>query len=211
MKKLITLFAIAGMVLALVPAAQAAPGDLITGVTATASSEGSGWQSRLAIDAVNGNGITSGELATGMHNRTAGDSWEASAPLPQWFRVDLGAVKDVGTMYVWNGFTSSTRAVRVMDIYYSTVDTAQAIPTGGASSGDWTFWGTPADLPEPAAGNPFGPTVAIDLSISARVIGFDIRNLQTGNPNNASFAELQFAEGTGGGGGSTPGSLIYGK
>jgi hypothetical protein len=155
--------------------------------------------------------MVSGELATGMHNRDGQDSWEASGGVPQWFRVEFDATYDVGTMYVWNGFTSSTRAVRVMDIYYSTVDTAQAIPTGGASSGDWTFWGTPADLPEPAATNPFGPTDAIDLSISARVIGFYITALQTSNGNNANIAELQFAEGTGGGGGSTPGTLIYGK
>ena len=66
MKKMITLLAVLGMVLALAPAAQAAPGDRISGVTATASSEGA---SRPAINAVNGTGMVSGELATGMHNQ----------------------------------------------------------------------------------------------------------------------------------------------
>jgi len=196
MKKMITLFAVAGMGLALAPAAQAGPGDRITGVTATASSENTA-SARLAIDAVNGAGMTSGELATGMHNQTYGDGWEATVSVPQWFRVDLGATYDVGTMYVWNGEPGvPDRGVRLADIYYSTVDTADPIPTGSASSGDWTLLTDEQAFAINPGTNPYGPTDAIALNINARVIGFYITALQTGNPNNASFAELQFAEGT---------------
>jgi hypothetical protein len=141
MKKLITLFAIAGLVLALAPAAQAQEIIDNTGFTATESYADQG----SATVAVDGTGIVSGEGATGMHSGSDGNSalyagHDGSQMANAWFKVDLGASYDLGKMYVWNGQPGGgvwDRGSGSADMYYSTVATTDAIPTGGASSGDW--------------------------------------------------------------------------
>jgi len=105
--------------------------------------------------------------------------------------------------------------VKNVDVYYSTVP--GAVAGGGEDnwSGDWTkvLDGVVLTKLDNQPGNlNFTPTDALDLGgVTARIIAFDII-LPTWQPNgaNPSIAELQFFEGTGTGG-STPGTLIYGK
>jgi hypothetical protein len=217
MKKLITLFAIAGLVLALAPAAQAQ--TIIAGVTATAGSEyDPGWGPdyvRSATKAVDGTGILSGEGATGLHtgNDTA-TGWFNGGSATDWFKVDLGASYNVGKMYVWNGECGNgtwDRGVNPADIYYSTVATTDPIPTGGASSGDWILiTAAQAFNQKPLDTANYGPTDTFDLDVTARAIGLYCSQGFAGNAG-CSFAELQFEEGSGGGPVATPGTLIYGK
>ena len=93
MKKNIVLLAVAALVLALAPTAQAA---LITGTSATASGENIG---RVAANAVNGSGLT-GSLGTGSHDGNPGNSWEgpAGTNTTGWLSIDLGASYDVDDM-----------------------------------------------------------------------------------------------------------------
>jgi hypothetical protein len=211
MKKLITLFAIAGMVLALAPAAQAQEIIDPSGFTATARYESTG----SAAAAVNGSGIVSGAGAEGIHvgnnsntawldNTWADPEYEFSTT---WFRVNLGATYAVGKMYVWNGQpTVWDRGSGYADIYYSTDETTtDAIPTGGASSGDWILI-TAAQALNPKANSTadYGPTDALDLSVTAQAIG-----LYLTQDDGAAHPSGLWGPGTGGNGGNSLSELQF--
>ena len=189
MKKSITLLAVLGLVLALAPAAHAQTIITLVGTNSTAVDEqGAG---RDATNVTNGSGMT-GEGATGLH--TADDpneGWEgADNNMPKWFRVDLGATYAVGTMYVWNGeSTVHDRGAETVDIYYSTVASADASNFG---SGDWTLWNGGGTTFALKADNQLDylPTDAFELNVTARIIAFNITAFWTQGP--VSINELQF-------------------
>jgi len=133
-----------------------------------------------------------GEGATGLHKGTLSltglHGWY-TAEANNWLKVDLGATVAVGKMYVWNGQeVIPERGVESADIYYSTVETTDAIPTGGASSGDWILITAGQAFNEiPVGTADFLPSDAFDLDVSARSIG-----LYLSGAGGISLSELQF-------------------
>jgi len=202
MKKMITLFAIAGMVLALAPAAQAAPGEIISGVTATASSE---FPNRLAADAVNGDGMVSGSGAGGTHNGTGSydDGWQGTQPTIAWLKVDLGVTGIVGKMYVWNGQSNlPDRGAKTVDIYYATTDPGNNTHLSGTAfnTTGWTLWdgGATAFAQHPNTAT-YLPSDTITLNLpNVRYIALNITASHEASSTraNVSINELQFEEGT---------------
>ncbi len=193
MKKMMTLLAVVGMVFALAPAAQAA----IIALTGAASTAGPGTDTvnYPASRVTDASYMASGSGASGQMTGTTYGGWYSSA-ITTWFRVDLGASYDVGTMYVWNGQPGNgvwDRGVGSADIYYSTSDTAQAIPTGGATSGDWILiTAAQAFNPKANATVNYGYTDAFDLNVTgAWVIGLQCTQGFGGNGGN-SLGQLQF-------------------
>jgi hypothetical protein len=191
MRKFITLFAVLGLVLALAPAAQAGPGDIIplTGAASTAGDEDF-WE---AIRVTDDSYMVSGEGAWGVMDGSKHGGWYGSDETT-WFRVDLGQSYDVGTMYVWNGQPGPgvwDRGVGSADIYYSTDATA---PGANFSDPKWTLI-TSGQLfnMKPANTANYGPTDAFALNVTARVIGLEVTQGFGGNSGN-SFAQLQFSE-----------------
>jgi len=198
MKKMITLLAVLGMVLALPPAA---PAELIAGVTATARSEfdiNSGWN-RLAVSAVNGFGMVSSEGATGLHTDDAenvGYGWSVSQAgnIAHWFKVDLGATYEVGKMYVWNGFGGGWVGIKTADIWYATTDPGNNTANDEVDfvTTGWTSLTTgQAFQQQTDPGEDFGPTEFIDLNVTARYIVLNISEAH-GGINHTSIGELQF-------------------
>ena len=203
MKKLITLLAVLGFVLALAPAAQAA---IIAGDTSTAKNEAG---TRYAANISNDLGLT-GSGATGTFTTPWGNGWQGEGGFPNWARVDLGATYTVDTMYVWNYHEQAAgRGMRDTKIYYSTVETADA---SNFASGDWTLFGAKTMTTGwTGTAGPYTPTDAIALGgFTAQIIGIEILN-SVSDGNNVGIGKLQFDGVLGGGGGATPGTLIYGK
>ncbi|QNN21958.1 PEP-CTERM sorting domain-containing protein [Planctomycetales bacterium ZRK34] len=90
-----------------------------TGITAIASSE---WTNttphRLAIQAVNGAGLSGSEYTTSTHSGTPENVWLSGygTIADQWIRVDLGDVYDLDAVKIWNdGLTN--RQITQADIY----------------------------------------------------------------------------------------------
>jgi hypothetical protein len=196
-KRNITLFTAFAAAAAFASSAQAATIIDSSGFTATASHTNQG----TATVAVDGTGMT-GEGATGMHSGSDGNSawfgaFDGSQIANAWFKVDLGATYDVGTMYVWNGQPGNgvwDRGSDPVDMYYSTVATTDAIPTGGASSGDWILiTGAQGLNPKADASVAYLPTDALDLNVTAQSIGLYLTQGFGGNGGN-SLSELQFFE-----------------
>ena len=188
-KMLTAVVAIAGLVLALAPAAQAA---LITGVTASAKdNEGV----RTATKAVDGSGMTGVTVAgTGMHDVTGDNMWLGQSSTnagPQWINVDLGGLYTVGDMYMWNykegGGGDGGRQVVTYNLWYSA--DASATP-GTFTDPKWTqLPGGTINATQVGAGSSYGFSDQIAINQDARVIGFEIL---TGVDNRAGIAELQF-------------------
>ncbi len=160
-------------------------------LTATSGGTDPTWADEQAV--VDGTQMT-GEGATGLHKGTLsspGNGWYTSEA-NNWFKVDLGATVAVGKMYVWNGQEEiPDRGVESADIYYSTVVTTDAIPTGGASRGDWILITAGQAFNEiPAGTADFLPSDAFDLDVSARSIG-----LYLSGSGGISLSELQFFDG----------------
>ena len=159
-------------------------------LTATSGGTYPTWADEQAV--VDGTQMT-GEGATGLHKGTLSypDGWYTSEA-NNWFKVDLGATVAVGKMYVWNGQEEiPDRGVVSADIYYSTVVTTDAIPTGGASLGDWILITDDQAFNEiPAGTADFLPSDAFDLDVSARSIGLYL----SGTNGGISLSELQFFE-----------------
>ena len=181
MKKLITLFAIAGMVLALAPAAQAA---IIAGDTSTASMNGGGGAEE---NIANEKGLT-GSGATGVVARPYSDG--ARLTIPGWARVDLGTTYTVDTMYVWNYNEDDTggRGTKDCNIYYSTVVTADA---SNFASGDWTLFGARTLAPTLSNNTPVTDTIALG-GLTARIIGIETITNHQGFSPFTGLGKLQF-------------------
>jgi hypothetical protein len=190
MKKTISILAIAGFILALAPTAQAATIIDPSTLTATAGTENG---TRVAQNAVDGSGMVS----TGIHGNADPNNtvwFNGGTPASDWFKVDLGASYTVGKMYVWNGETGGEwdRGVGSADIYYSTVVTTEAIPTGGVGSGDWKLiTAAQAFNSMPTDGSNYTATDTFNLNVTARQIGLYVTQGFGGNGGN-SLAELQF-------------------
>ena len=185
-KQIMSFLVIAGFVLALAPAAQAV---LITGVTATASSEIPG---RVAANAVNGSGLT-GSLGTGSHDGNPGNAWEglAGTNTTGWLSVDLGAIYDVDDMYFWNGGGSDPfRGVGTANIYYSTLESPD---TSDFTGGDWTLK-TPAQAFTvlPGGGPPYSVSDTIALNVTAQHIALDILSNHGNGGGVTGVNEVQF-------------------
>jgi hypothetical protein len=191
MKKTISILAIAGLILALAPAAQAA---LITGMTTTSSAyEGTRSPDQLT----DGSGM-SGDLVTpGAALHTPDDKnttmWLSSVSTANtWVKVDLGSSYTVDDMYVWNFQESSTdgaRQVLTYKVYYSTNE--------AAVGGDWGSWmwneyaGPAQSLTTNATTSPFAKNGTVDMGdVTARVIGLEFLTVDVGG--NPGLSELQF-------------------
>ena len=189
---LLTAFAAA---IALAPAAQAQTIIPQGQLTATSGGTDATWDDEAAV--VDGTQMT-GEGATGLHKGTLSvdplHGWYTSED-NNWFKVDLGATVAVGKMYVWNGQEAIyDRGVGSADIYYSTVETTDAIPTGGASLGDWILiTDDQAFNLHPDNSDDFLPTDAFDLDVTARSIGLYL-SIDAVGQGGMSLAELQFFE-----------------
>ena len=196
MRKMITLFAVLGMVLALAPAVQAQDIITLTGAASTAGSTDY-WEATRVTDS---SYMASGSGSTGLMDGSQYGGWFGSAA-DTWFRVDLGDSYEVGEMFVWNGQPGpgvAGRGVRAADIYYSTnaSATGASIPTNATSGGDWTFVGSYEFAAKAETTDDYLPTSTIDLDVTARVIGFDFSKVTGGawNQGGNSLGQLQFDE-----------------
>jgi hypothetical protein len=162
MKKLITLFAIAGLVLALAPAAQAA---IIAGDTSTCGLDGGGG---AVGNLANDDGLT-GSGATALFF----DPYFNGARLtkPGWARVDLGDTYNVNTMYLWNYNEQDpgARGTSECNIYYSTDVNADATDFTGA---EWTLFGYETLSPNVWPQEAVNDIIALG-GFTARIIGID--------------------------------------
>ena len=205
-KRHITLFTAIAAAAAFASSAQAAPGDIISSVTATARSEfnfSSGWHLQIE-EAVNGDGMVSGEGATGLHTGGVGQQhgvgWQVDQPgnIAHWIKVDFGAIYDVGNMYVWNGLRGFwDRSMKTADIYYSTTDPGNNTHVSEAAFDDtgWTLLTSGqafAQTDNPTNAD-FLPSDTIALDVTARYIVLNITEAY-GGINNVSISELQFSE-----------------
>jgi hypothetical protein len=185
-KQMMSFLAIAGLVLALAPTAQAA---IIAGDTSTAKNEPT--PGRDAANISNDNGLT-GSGATGTFTQPWVNGWQGSLlDGPNWARVDLGATYTVDTMHVWNYHEqAANRGMRDTNIYYSTVETADA---SNFASGDWTLFDAKTMTTGYTGVNgPYTPTDNIAMGgLTARVIGIEILN-SVSDPNNVGIGKLQF-------------------
>lgn len=123
----------------------AAQGELISAVTATASSTASGNAQR----AVDGTGMD----ATNTYHSNATGFWDThwisaagdSNVVNAWFKIDLGGEYFLEKILVWNGndnedpVTLPARRVGQGDVYVSDKVSPGAVPTNNASNSDWTL------------------------------------------------------------------------
>ncbi len=208
-KRNTSLFTAIAAAAAFASSAQAAPGDIISSVTATARSEfnfNSGWHHQIE-EAVNGDGMVSGEGATGLHTvgvvQNHGVGWQVAQAgnIAHWIKVDLGAIYDVGNMYVWNGLKGLwERGMKTADIYYSTTDPGNNTHVSEAAFDDtgWTLLTSGqafAQTDNPTNAD-FLPSDTIALDVKARYIVLNITEAY-GGINNVSISELQFSEASG--------------
>jgi hypothetical protein len=201
MKNTITWLAVAGLVLALAPATQAAtlidPGDL------TATANDTPRVTRPPSDVVDGTGMT-GTGITATHNTDGLDMWLGGniVAWPKWFRVDLGASYDLENMLVWNyhrvdsdSFSFSGIGVNQVDIYYSTNSAANASDFTGL---EWSLLGTAGtrtftEAPETPVAMTYNDDISL-TGVTARVIGLDIKSNHGYPADFAGLSQLQFYE-----------------
>jgi hypothetical protein len=201
MKNVISSLVIAGLVLALAPAAQA---EIIGNVTATASSYYNAGGSPFDPDpakAVNGTGMT-GQGATGTHTgNEEQDGWQASQTTSNnpWIIVDLGVAGAVELMYVWNGQSEGqwNQGIKTANIYSATTDPNSNIPNSGAAfnTTGWDLWGggDTAFAKKPGDNDAYGKTDTIELGLTnVRYIALAITETHGGLLINTSINELQF-------------------
>ena len=184
--KLTAVLAIAGLILALAPAAQAA---LILGATSTAKDEGA---TRVASNIADGTGL-SGTAFTGdwKHNNVNDDMWLGADAKPTWVTVDLGGSYTVADMYFWNyketnPTTAIDRQISTYNLWYSNDDTATP---GDFTDVKWSQLGgtiTAAIVPDSV---PYLSEMIDMQDKTAKVIGLEIL---TGTGSGTGLAALQF-------------------
>ena len=173
--------------------------SLISGVTATASSEhNSGYAPTYAVD---GSGLYLGsypdQIHHGGHHSGVANStfqmWLSEESTDEWFKVDLGDSYAVQTMRVWNGSfrgTLDTDSIKDADIYYSS-----ELSDPGSNFTDpnssWLLFGSHTFAINPA-GNDYAKTDELALGgFNARWVALDIQN-NYGHSDWMSIGELQF-------------------
>jgi hypothetical protein len=180
MKKTISILAIAGFILALAPAAQAA---LIAGDTSTCGLDGGGG---AVGNLANDDGLT-GSGATALFF----DPYYNGARLtyPGWARVDLGDTYTVDTMYVWNynEDDAGARGTSECNIYYSTDVNADATDFTGA---EWTLFGYETLSPNVWPQQAVNDIIALG-GFTARIIGIETINSFQGH-SFTGLGKLQF-------------------
>ncbi len=227
-KMLTVLLAVAAFALSAIPAAQAAPGDVIdsSGFTASSTDVYRSWEApELAVNPTGtpwpGLGDNPPHLVGEhpneeheiSHNsdgqfRNYADAGEPT-PTTLWFKVDLGANYFLETLRVWNGGFfrlgdpngNGNSGINQADMYYSS---AVADP-GDDFNVNWTLIGTagtqtfnPVTGHDGATNGSFGVTDEIALN------GIDAHwfalnaNSNHGASIGTGIAEVQFIEGAGG-------------
>jgi len=170
MKKTISILAIAGLVLALAPATQAALIDIVGGGGGVTASSEIADGTRGPENLINGVG-----LAAGVHDLATTNQWLSSAggnpnwggddPDP-WVLFDLGAVYTVDSMEVWN-FSEADWSVN-RGVNAVTVEYGLTAALGSTVAGITNLTIAPA-----SAGGITGTTYAMG-SVDARYIKIDI-------------------------------------
>jgi hypothetical protein len=200
MKKIIVLLAVSALVLAMAPAAQA---DVITGITATASSEhgvGTG-DHRSADQLVDGSGLDGTGLlhAQGSSGDAMWLNYRYTGAAATWVLFDLGKVYAISSLQVWNWGESDwflgAGVNGVVVEYGTTAELGSTVP-------DITSFDiTSLSGADPFAGTPYTPAA----TFTARYIKFDITsthgtgsgidtggNLDGGNWGYIGLSEVQF-------------------
>jgi hypothetical protein len=192
-------------------AVQGAPLDP-TGWTAT-EGVNSGWPGN-AIKGINGAGLSYPYHDPGIYDNW-GDVWftQSTTGNPSintfptgniWLMIDMQAVKDVGTIEIWNfgdpashpnGFNQGANNI---DIYYTTSGT---LPTTNTNYGALTGWTHLINVNLNPAPTNFAPSLMSDsldvTDFSARyvLIGVNSRHgSNTYSENSVSIAEIRFLE-----------------
>jgi len=204
-KHTITFAAVAGLVLALAPAAQAGLIDPTT-LTATASNDHS-TSIYPPSSVVDGSGLYLGtypdEIHHGGHHggvgNSAGQQWLSLEPIDEWFKVDLGAAYFLDTLRFWNGSfrgTNDTDSVKDAHIYYSS---QAADPGSDFSQPAWSLFGAHTFVQNPSTAPPppgvdadFAKTEEIALGgVAAQWVALDLHN-NYGTADWMAIAEMQF-------------------
>jgi len=154
---------------------------LITGVTATATSEGG---SRPAVDVVDGSGLTGSQHGTYPH----GWMWLSGNTVPQSIVFDLGAVYNVSQLHVWNYNEEgewSDLGAKDVSVTYGT--TRSGFTLGGATG---TVGSITTFARAPGLGTYTGENFS--TSFNARYVKFDISSNHSLTYNYIGLSEVQF-------------------
>jgi len=154
---------------------------LITGVTATATSEGG---SRPAVDVVDGSGLTGNQHGTYPH----GWMWLSGNTVPQSIVFDLGAVYNVSQLHVWNYNEEgewSDLGAKDVSVTYGT--TRSGFTLGGATG---TVGSITTFARAPGLGTYTGENFS--TSFNARYVKFDISSNHSLTYNYIGLSEVQF-------------------
>ena len=180
--------------------------SLISGVTATASSEHApAYGPTYAVD---GSGLYLGSYPDQVHfgahsgeGNSAWMLWLSEETTDEWFKVDLGDSYAVQTMRIWNGSfrgTTDTDSIKDADIYYSS-EIADPGSNFTDPNSSWKLFGSHTFAMNPVANNPplgfpsdYAKTEEITLGgLNARWVALDIQN-NYGHTDWMSIGELQF-------------------
>ena len=160
---------------------------VITGVTATATSEGG---TRTAVHVVDGSGLTGNQHSSYPH----GYMWLSSNTVPESIVFDLGAVYNVTQLHVWNYNEAGDWAGgALVDIGSNAVSV-----TYGTTLSDFTLGGSTGKVGAittfaKATGLATYTGETFSTSFDARYVKFDIAS-NHGHPayHNAALSEVQF-------------------
>ncbi len=167
-------------------------------LTATAENY---YDGRPPINAVNGLGLD----ANGKHSVDQNQMWMGLTPSPyaRWFRVDLGAVTNLGAIKIWNfnmnnGASFANRGVKVINIHVATAGGA-GVSTGAPvfTNPAWTrIASNHAVGKAPGNASYTGDPLFTFTVVPARWVAFEILSLhdEAGNQYNgyAGLSEVQF-------------------
>ena len=152
---------------------------------------------RTPTNAIDGSGLNS----DGTHGTTPkGTMWmskaaSSNANLPKWFIVDLGEVKSLSKLHIWN-FNQANyayRGIKKMSIYAST---AEMMSTTSFTASDWAPKKAEVTLAQASGAATYaGEDVTFSSAVMARWVAFSFSDYyNTAKDAYCGLAEIQFYE-----------------
>lgn len=153
---------------------------------------------RTPTNAIDGSGLNS----DGTHGTTPkGTMWmskaaSSNANLPKWFIVDLGEVKSLSKLHIWN-FNQANyayRGIKKMSIYAST---AEMMSTTSFTASDWALKKADVTLEQASGAATYaGEDVIFDSAVMGRWIAFSFSEYYNNSTKDyyCGLAEIQFYE-----------------
>lgn len=166
MKYSAAITAISPLVAITILASSAHAATLITGVTVSAMSRENTASGSLAVDSINGSGLTT-TTTPATHDTGVGNEWLAGngTNSSDFIEYDLGSSYILDSIRMWNANSLDTRGIQGVDIYFSNA-ASPGDPEGTvAEQANWTKLG--------------GPTATLTLPQSPGTNGYTGFDLET--------------------------------